>query len=186
MHVRKRLFQLAALPVAIVPMIGVGVAPASAEVGVATPSADIVADGVDSAGITYKKAYTGRDCYTEYWWDGQQLQPGTRCAQAYNEYVSYNSVLWRIDQYRIRYDVSDGLDFGPHNNERPWKVGSGYGSGTQSWDSPDAGPTNTGYFLRNIPGSAYTYKGQTVVNIDAWPDIPGVPDPRLDLDTATF
>jgi hypothetical protein len=200
MHVRKTLIHLAALPLAVVSLIAVDAAPASAcapdvstdiEINLYEMNATDCASnpgGGGSGGVTYTKAYTGRDCATERYWNGQYwVERGTRCAQAYNEYVKSSSVLWRIDDYYIRYDVSAGLDYGPHNNERSWEVVAGYKSGDNSYNSPDAGTTNTGYFVRDPgPGQTYTYQGQTVVNIDAWPDIPGDADPRLDLDSQTF
>jgi hypothetical protein len=130
---------------------------------------------------------TGRDCSADIWFDGQGIQhDGSRCAQARIHYAAQNSVTWKISTYEIRYDVSSGLSYGPHNNENPFKVGKGFQSGTQTWLSPDSGDANVGWFYRTGFPTAYTYKGQTVVNIDAYADIPGAADPRLDLDTATW
>jgi hypothetical protein len=130
---------------------------------------------------------TGRDCVAEIWFDGNGFQhDGSRCAQARIHYTSQNAVTWKISYYEIRYDVSAGLSYGPHNNENPYKVGKGFQSGTQTWLSPDSGDANVGWFSRSDFPTSYTYKGQTVVNIDAMADIPGASDPRLDLDTATW
>lgn len=130
---------------------------------------------------------TGQDCANYYWFDGQGIQhAGYRCAQGRVNYSSYNAVLWKITSYDMRYDVSAGLSFGPHNNENPFKIDSGWKSGTQSWLSPDSGDANVGWFNRGGYPTSYTYKGQTVVKIDAYADIPGAADPRLDCDTANW
>jgi hypothetical protein len=146
--------------------------------------ADIVTDTANSP--NYLKALTGRTCYNEYYYDGQGIQHlGYRCAQAYDRYIKYNSSLYRIDDYYIRYDVSSGLSYGAHNNENPWRIKQGFNSGTASWLSPDSGNANVGYFRRD-QGTTYTYIGGTVNAIDAYADIPSVSDPDLHLETATF
>ena len=142
--------------------------------------------GTATPALASSHANTGRACVQQYYFDAQSIQHlGSRCAQAYNDYTAVSSTLYRIDDYYIRYDVTAGLSYGPHNNENPWKVAKGYNSGTQAWLSPDSGNANLGYFKRD-QGTTYTYRGQTVINIDAYPDVPNVADPKLNLDTAQF
>jgi hypothetical protein len=129
---------------------------------------------------------TGRNCRSYYWYDGQGLQhAGDRCAQGRVNYSSYNSVLWTISSYDMYYTVTAGLSYGPHNNENPAKITSGYSSGTQSGLSADSGATNT-WISRTYWGTSHTLKGQTVFRMDAYPDIPGAGDPDLDVSTASW
>ncbi|WP_019874437.1 hypothetical protein [Sporichthya polymorpha] len=134
---------------------------------------------------TAAQKLTGQDCSQEYFFNGQGIeQAGYRCAQARINYSSYSAVLWEISSYDIQYTVSPGLQYGARNDENIYKVATGFSSGTKEWKSPDSGDANVGWFNRNVP-NAKTYKGQTSVQIDAYADKEG-PDPRLDLDTATW
>src|SRR5436309_11523259 len=102
---------------------------------------------------------TGRTCRTYYWFDGQGLQhAGDRCAQGRVSYSSQSSTLWQIDSYDMYYSVSAGLSYGPHNNENPARVSSGFSSGMQQGLSADSGATNT-WITRSYWGTSYTYKG---------------------------
>ena len=131
--------------------------------------------------------YTGRDCASYYIFNGSSyVLVGSRCAQGRVNYSSYSQVIWKITSYDMKYDVTGDLSYGPHNNENPFAIASGFKSGTASWLSPDSGDANVGWFNRGGYPTSYTYKGQTVVKIDAYADIPGSPDPRLDCDTATW
>jgi hypothetical protein len=129
---------------------------------------------------------TGQDCVQEYYFDGQGIQHlGSRCARASVVYFTESSVLWYIDYYQILYSVTAGLSYGPHNNENPARVASGFNSGQGSGLSPDNGATNA-WINRTYWGSSYTYRGQTVFAIDAYPDIPDVGDPDLQISTASW
>jgi hypothetical protein len=129
---------------------------------------------------------TGRTCRTYYWFDGQGLQhAGDRCAQGRVNYSSQSSTLWQIDSYDMYYSVSAGLSYGPHNNENPARVSSGFSSGMQQGLSADSGSTNS-WINRSYWGTSYTYKGQTTFRMDAYPDIPGASDPDLVISTAAW
>ena len=129
---------------------------------------------------------TGQTCTNEYFFNGQGLQIlGHRCAKGSVVYSSQSSVLWFIDYYKILYTVTAGMSYGPHNNENPARVSSGYQSGQQSGLSPDSGVTGS-WISRTYWGTTYTYKGQTTFTIDAYPDIPSVSDPDLRISTATW
>lgn len=129
---------------------------------------------------------TGRSCQGSYYYDGQGIQRyGYRCAEAEVIYASSSSVLWQINYYRILYTVSAGMSYGPHNNENPAQINSGFHSGQQSGLSPDSGITNS-WISRTYWGTSRTYKGQTVFHINAYPDIPDVSDPRLGIATARW
>jgi hypothetical protein len=128
---------------------------------------------------------TGQSCTTEYFFNGQGIEiVGHRCAKASVNYTAANSSWWDITSYDILYTVTSGMTYGPHNNEDPASISSGFAGGTQSWLSPDSGATGS-WINRNYPDS-FSYKGQTVFHITAVPDIPNTPDPHLGIATATF
>src|SRR6266571_3932044 len=84
---------------------------------------------------------TGRACNTEYFFNGQGAEiTGHRCATAKVTYAASDTTHWQITSYQILYTVTDGLDYGPHNNEDPASISDGYyAGGAQSWLSPDSG-----------------------------------------------
>jgi hypothetical protein len=129
---------------------------------------------------------TGQDCVYETFFNGQGIQVlGHRCAKAYISYSSVDATRWKITSYRIYYDVSGGLSYGATNSETPAYIKSGYLSGMQSGDSADSGATND-WIYRTFWTTSYTYKAQTVFHIRAYPDIPGNPDPRLEIETSEW
>lgn len=142
-----------------------------------------------SLGVTPAHAESrsaGRDCVSEWYYDLQAIQRlGYRCAEARVNYVSESGVLWKIQNYQMRYTVSAGMSFGARNNENPFQVSSGFRSGTSQWLSADSGDVGSWFTRTGFP-TAFTYKGQTVVKISAYPDVPKVADPKLSLSTSTW
>ena len=137
-----------------------------------------------SSGALAATKPTGQTCVAYYSEPGHVFI-GQRCATANIIYSSASGNRWHIDYYNIYYTVTGSLSYGPHNNENQSKVSAGFQSGTQAWVSPDSGGANTWISRTGWPG-AYSYSGQTVFHIDAWPDIPGSPDPDLSIGTATW
>jgi len=128
---------------------------------------------------------TGEDCTPDYIFNGATMvEDGSRCAEGRIHYSKTSSHRWKITTYKMYYFVTPGLSHGPHNNERPYKIATGFSSGTRSWDSPDSGDSNV--WIKRNPPNAITWSGQTEVQIDAYPDIPSAKDPHENCDTATW
>ena len=132
------------------------------------------------------QVYTGRSCVSEWYYDAQSIQRlGYRCAQGRVNFWDTGGVRWHIVDYDMLYTVSAGMSYGPHNNENPAWIASGYSSGMRSGLSADSGPTGY-WFKRTFWGDSWTYKGPTRFAMNAYPDIPNVSDPRLYIETSIF